>query len=182
MKLIVKSLVTGTAAAVLFFVGTGMAHADKGGSKGGPSGGSAKAGPSNAGQQMQAKKVGSGQFNSGMAKSNGQHQFQHQNFKKDFCGTPWNYCNYGYGFNNCWSYPWYRSSCSYPVYDYCYSSPLIYTYQPQVIATTRVIQVVQPAPVVETITTTTTNTSGAIVRPPVNGAGFQQGPGPVPPQ
>ena len=29
MKLFIKALVTGTAAALLFFVGTGMAHADK---------------------------------------------------------------------------------------------------------------------------------------------------------
>ena len=177
MKVIIKALVTGTAAAVLFFVGTGMAHADKGSGKGGPSGGSAKSAPTSAGQQAQTKNVGNGQFNNGMAKSNGQHQ---QNFKKDYCYTPYSHCNYGYGYNGCWNYPWYRSSCSYPVYDSCYSSPLCYTYQPQVIATTRVIQVVQPAPVVETVTTTTTSATGAIVRPPVNGAAFQQGP--VPPQ
>ena len=33
MKVFIKALLTGTAAAVLFFMGTGLAHADKGGNK-----------------------------------------------------------------------------------------------------------------------------------------------------
>lgn len=183
MKLFHKVLLNGTAAAVLFFVGTGLAHADKGGSKGGASGGTAKAVPSNASsgmkagqrQQAQAKKVGSGQINNNMAKSNSQHQMQHQqNIKKDFCSTPWNYCNSGYGYGSCWNYPTYRSSCSYPVYDYCYTTPVCYPCQPQVIASTRVIQVIQPAPVVET--GITTSSTGACVRPPLSGAGYQHVP------
>lgn len=168
MQLFIKPLVTGTAAAVLFFIGTGMALADGKGNKGGLAGSGVKA---SQGQQSQAKKVGMGQHNNGMVKSNGQSQFQHQQiFKKDF---HWNgtFC---YNKGSCWNYPWYKSYCSYPVYNYFYTCPILFAYRPQVI-TTQVIEVVQPVPVVETVTTTTTSTTGALFR-----SGIQQAP--VPPQ
>src|SRR5215218_8877045 len=118
MKLIIKALVTGTATAVLFFIGTGMALADGKGNKSGP----AKSGSSNPGSMKSSQ----GQHT--MGKSNFQHKGQHQqNFKKDF---HWNgtFC---YNYGSCWNYPWYRSSCSYPVYNYCYTSPILFAYRPQ---------------------------------------------------
>ena len=232
MKVFIKALVTGTLSAVLVLVGTGMAHADKGGSKGGSSGGSAKVGSSTAGsgmkmsqgsnqqlaktsnstnlnktnvaqnQQSTAKKVGSNTVNSNVAKTNSVNKSvnsfnkmpQQQSFSKNFyCGTPWskgcfptsyncgwNYCGFGFGYNSCWNYPWYRNYCytpcySYPVYDYCCTTPLVYTYQSQVIVTTKVIEVIQqPAPVVETVTTQTTATSTAI-KPPAHDVSFLTG-------
>ncbi len=248
MKVFIKALVTGTAAAVLFFVGTGMAHADKGGSggsRGGSSGGSAKSGSSvgsshvsssNSGssmnktsnfsnvnktgnvssvnktgnaanvnktnvaqnQQSQAKKVGSNQGTT-VAKNNmgnQQNKMSQQNFKKDsYCKdnywnkscypSCWNYgynsCSYGYG---CWNYPCYSSCytpcyspcyeyCSYPSYQTCYTTPVCYSCQAPVITTTQVIEVIQPAPVVETVTTTqTTQATATAVRPPSNDISF----------
>ncbi|MFT3881175.1 MAG: hypothetical protein QM703_16115 [Gemmatales bacterium] len=154
MKPSISALVTTTAAAVLFFVGTGMAHADKGGSKGGPSGGPAK---------MSAGQSPKSNFN--VAKTNvvNNNKFSQQHFKStNFCNT-WNKGCYPWFWNSCWSYPWYNRCYSYPVYDTCYTTPLVYAYQVPVV-TTRVVEVVKPAPVVETITTTSTAT---IIKPRV---------------
>ena len=184
MKVFIKALLTGTAAAVLFFMGTGLAHADKGGNKAGSSGGTAKMSTSNAGNGMKVNqgpaqqnnkvgnvsnfsKVGSNQVNNS--------KMSQQNFKKDpFCGTAWSKGCYPSNYNCGWNYPLYSHCyspcydyCSYPVYSSCYSTPTCYTCQSPVITTTRVIQVVQPAPVVETVTTTqTTQATAAIVAPP----------------
>ena len=178
MKLFTNALVTGTAAAILFFTGTGSAHADKGGPKGGPSGGSAKVGSGNAGSMKSSQGSGQASKQGNYAQHQGS-KMPHQNFKKDFyCGNTWNKgcypSNYNYGYNfcgynfGCSSYPWYNR-CYTPTYEYCYTPQVFYTYQPRVITTTRVIEVIQPAPVVETVTTTATTTA---VKPPCHEAGF----------
>lgn len=154
MKLSIQALVTSTAVAALFFVGTGMAHADKGGSKGGPSGGSAKMGSS----QHQ-------QNNINVAKTNvvNSNKFNQLHFKStNFCNT-WNKGCYPWFWNSCWSPYWYNRCYSYPIYDTCYTAPLVYSYQVPVV-TTKVVEVVQPVPVVERVITTQTAT---IVKPRV---------------
>jgi hypothetical protein len=110
-----------------------------------------------------------------------------QNYKKDFfCGTwnkgcyptcwnpCWNTCGFGFG---CWNYyPWFSRCyspcydyCCYPTYNYCYTTPTFYTCQPVEIVTTKVIEVVQQTPVVETVATTqttqTTETTAAVKQP-----------------
>lgn len=172
MKLFIHPMVTGTAAALLLFVGTGMAHAQKGGS--GARGGSSQGGSSaKMGQPSgQGYKASNGQKHPGsspMMKSNNhpQHhnpsQMHHQqNF---YYGTPWkNNCypsNWNYG---CWNTsfaPFYRTPYfAYPSAGYCYTPPVVYQ-------ATRVIVVQQPLPpVVETVTTSTTSATTGVVRQP----------------
>ena len=146
--------------------------------------------------QNQTNKIGSSQLSktpSNLAKNNvsSSNKMGQQNFKSNqFCGTwnkgcfptnyncGWNYCSYGFG---CWN-PWYTRCyspcydyCCYPIYDYCYTTPVFYTCQPVEIVTTRVIEVVQQAPVVETVTTTQTTQAtetAAVVKQPATDTSF----------
>lgn len=250
MKLFIKALVTGTAAALLFFIGTGISLAGNGGKGGGGSGGSRggssrgssqsgvkmsqgspqtfnktgqsininKTGQSNNVNKMntnqhQTNKIGStqlGKNNLNVARNHVNNSFKsgHQNYKsQQFCGTwnkgcypscwnygwnscgfgfghgCWNSCSFGFG-HGCWNYyPWFSRCytpcydyCCYPEYNYCCTTPVFYTCQPVEIVTNRVIQTVQQAPVVETVTTTqttqATETSAALVKPPVQDTSF----------
>ena len=127
-----------------------------------------------------------------------QSNYKSNNYKSNyFCSTPWSkggcfpsnyYCGwnyggfgFGYGWNSCWNFPWYRNYCytpcynycTYPIYDYCCTTPVCYTYQ-QPVSVTKVIEVIQqPAPVVETVTTqTTTNATATVVKPPSHDVSF----------
>lgn len=148
------------------------------------------------GKSNQVGKVNQGQHQSFTKMPSVQHHNKmpsHHNYKNNFyCGTPWknncspynsSYCGWGSG---CWNtsyFPWYRNYCYTPCYNYCAyptfayacSTPVVWSYQAPVTIASQVVEVVQPAPVVETVASTTTSASSAVVQPAPQDMSFLTG-------